>query len=228
MNNNQEVLDKKIISDKILLKEIDCLIENAKEIEKVLAKKELIKDNIPKNENNSNNNEEKIILERQLRGLKYILSHLEKNYDFTSQYHDTLSFENEKDISEEISKQIINLYINKQFNNCYNLWKKFDFKMLIGVSPERSFDMLKYLNKIRDRYEKRIDVINKINLINLEEKEDNYNNNSLFKNNKYDFGNDGQLVNNKIFNSKLKENEELTQKLKKQIEIIKRMTNSNK
>ena len=53
----------------------------------------------------------------------------------------------------------------KKFNLCYNLWKKFDFNLLLGISEERNFDMLNYLNKLRDRYEERVDLIREIKLI---------------------------------------------------------------
>lgn len=173
-------------TEQIFLKDLSTLINNAKEIENQIMKNEQQKeissnnnihliDKIDFNTNNNitierkNENIDQKSLERQLQGLKYILRSLEKNYDFTSPYHDELNIthENGDNMTEEISKQIINLYISKKFNSCYNLWRNFDFKMLIGVSPERSFDMLKYLNKLRDRYERRINIIESINKINL-------------------------------------------------------------
>lgn len=44
-------------------------------------------------ENNNLNNNQKL-LERQFRGLKYILSFLEQNYYFTSPYHEELKIPN--------------------------------------------------------------------------------------------------------------------------------------
>ena len=242
MNNEQKVFNKEIKSDEIFQKEINLLIENAKEIEKqvfLYSKKkeieqnkhqknnELIKDNLLENEKKVDNNEQKS-LERELRGLKYILGYLEKNYYFTSVYHKELSYENEQNMTEEISKQIINLYMAKHFNTCYNLWRKYDFKLLIGFSAERSFDMLKYLNKIRDRYENRVNAINNIDLINSVQINQKYNKDFLLQNNNYNFQKDNQLINNEVFNSKLSENEQLIHKLKKQIENINRMQYLNK
>jgi hypothetical protein len=186
MNEINISVNHKRNAEQIFLKDLSILLNNAKEIEKQIMKKEHQKeisnnkiihniDNIDFNTQNSirierkNENIDQKSLERQLQGLKYILKSLEKNYDFISPYHDELniSHENEEKMTEEISNQIINLYVSKKFNSCYNLWRNFDFKMLIGVSPERSFDMLKYLNKLRDRYERRSNIIESINKLNL-------------------------------------------------------------
>jgi len=240
-------------TEQIFLKDLSTLINNAKEIENQIMKNEQQKeissnnnihliDKIDFNTNNNitierkNENIDQKSLERQLQGLKYILRSLEKNYDFTSPYHDELNIthENGDNMTEEISKQIINLYISKKFNSCYNLWRNFDFKMLIGVSPERSFDMLKYLNKLRDRYERRINIIESINKINLSNLDNNnyaqseYFSNSNFNNISNYKNNNSQINSSDIYNLKLNENEQFTQKLRKQIDSIKRIHNYNK
>ena len=240
-------------TEQIFLKDLSTLINNAKEIENQIMKNEQQKeissnnnihliDKIDFNTNNNitierkNENIDQKSLERQLQGLKYILRSLEKNYDFTSPYHDELNIthENGDNMTEEISKQIINLYISKKFNSCYNLWRNFDFKMLIGVSPERSFDMLKYLNKLRDRYERRINIIESINKINLSNLDNNnftqseYFSNSNFNNISNYKNNNSQINSSDIYNLKLNENEQFTQKLRKQNDSIKRIHNYNK
>ena len=240
-------------TEQIFLKDLSTLINNAKEIENQIMKNEQQKqisnnnnihliDKIDFNTNNNitierkNENIDQKSLERQLQGLKYILRSLEKNYDFTSPYHDELNIthENGDNLTEEISKQIINLYISKKFNSCYNLWRNFDFKMLIGLSPERSFDMLKYLNKLRDRYERRINIIESINKINLTNLDNNnctqseYFSNSNFNNISNYKNNNNQINSSDIYNLKLNENEQFTQKLRKQIDSIKRIHNYNK
>ena len=110
--------------------------------------------------------ENKKSLERQMRSLKYILNNLERNYGFNSPYHEEFNCKIEskenKNMTEEISNQIIELYSSKKFNLCYNLWKKYDFQLLLGISEERNFDMIKYLNKLRDRHERRINLIEEI------------------------------------------------------------------
>jgi hypothetical protein len=240
-------------AEQIFLKDLSTLLNNAKEIEKQIMKNEHQKeisnnnnihniDNIDFNSHNNirierkNENIDKKSLERQLQGLKYILKSLEKNYDFISPYHDELniSHENGNNMTEEISKQIINLYISKKFNSCYNLWRNYDFKMLIGVSPERSFDMLKYLNKLRDRYERRSNIIESINKINLSNLDNNnctqseYFSNSNFNNISNYKNNNSQINSSDIYNMKLNENEQFAQKLRKQIDSIKRIHNYNK
>ena len=245
MNNNKKNSNKEKKVEELFLKEINALINNAKEIEKEYAKnndKKVSSDEINKkkninlniNNNNINiNNKEQKLLERQLRGLKSILGCLENNYGFNSPYHEELKkkFENEENMTEEISNQIIKLYYSKNFNLCYNMWKKYDFKLLLGVSPERSFDMLKYLNKIRDRYENRVHIIDSINKINLTNVDyNNYNNQSAFisnYNNISNYKDNSQLSNSDIYNIKLNENEIFTQKLRKQVDNIKRIQNLN-
>ena len=244
--NINTILEKN--TEQVFLKDLSTLINNAKEIEKQIMKNENQKEisnkqnihlitNIDFNTNNNirierkNENIDKKSLERQLQGLKYILKSLEKNYDFISPYHDELniSHENGDNMTEEISKQIINLYISKKFNSCYNLWRNYDFKMLIGVSPERSFDMLKYLNKLRDRYERRNNIIESINKINLSNIDNNnctqseYFSNSNFNNISNYKNNNSPINSSDIYNLKLNENEHFTQKLRKQIDSIKRI-----
>ena len=249
--NINTILEKN--TEQVFLKDLSTLITNAKEIEKQIMKNENQKEisnkqnihlitNIDFNTNNNirierkNENIDKKSLERQLQGLKYILKSLEKNYDFISPYHDELniSHENGDNMTEEISKQIINLYISKKINSCYNLWRNYDFKMLIGVSPERSFDMLKYLNKLRDRYERRNNIIESINKINLSNIDNNnctqseYFSNSNFNNISNYKNNNSPINSSDIYNLKLNENEHFTQKLRKQIDSIKRIHNFNK
>ena len=235
--NINTILEKN--TEQVFLKDLSTLINNAKEIEKQIMKNENQKE-ISNNNNigieRKNENIDKKSLERQLQGLKYILKSLEKNYDFISPYHDELNISHEigDNMTEEISKQIINLYISKKFNSCYNLWRNYDFKMLIGVSPERSFDMLKYLNKLRDRYERRINIIESINKINLSNLDNNnctqseYFSNSNFNNISNYKNNNSQINSNDIYNLKLNENEQFSQKLRKQIDSIKRIHNYNK
>ena len=249
--NINTILEKN--TEQVFLKDLSTLINNAKEIEKQIMKNENQKEisnkqnihlitNIDFNTNNNirierkNENIDKKSLERQLQGLKYILKSLEKNYDFISPYHDELNISHEigDNMTEEISKQIINLYISKKFNSCYNLWRNYDFKMLIGVSPERSFDMLKYLNKLRDRYERRSNIIENINKINLSNLDNNnctqseYFSNSNFNNISNYKNNNSPINSSDIYNLKLNENEQFTQKLRKQIDSIKRIHNFNK
>ena len=227
---------KKKKEELILLKEINSLLINAKETENEYF--------INENKASKNNTEEdaknylrenKKILEKEKKSLKFILDNLEKNYRFNSTYNE--EFENNiiskkiENLTEESSKKIIELYSMKKFNLCYNLWKKFDFNLLLGISEERNFDMLNYLNKLRDRYEERVDLIREIKLIkNAENINNNYNDinqqNSSYNSRRHlqniaDNQKFGQISFNNLYNLKLSENTKLLEKLKNQINYMK-------
>ena len=227
---------KKKKEELILLKEINSLLINAKETENEYF--------INENKASKNNTEEdtknylrenKKILEKEKKSLKFILDNLEKNYRFNSTYNE--EFENNiiskkiENLTEESSKKIIELYSMKKFNLCYNLWKKFDFNLLLGISEERNFDMLNYLNKLRDRYEERVDLIREIKLIkNAENINNNYNDinqqNSNYNSrrplqNIADNQKFGQISFNNLYNLKLSENTKLLEKLKNQVNYMK-------
>ena len=227
---------KKKKEELILLKEINSLLINAKETENEYF--------INENKASKNNTEEdtknylrenKKILEKEKKSLKYILDNLEKNYRFNSTYNE--EFENNiiskkiENLTEESSKKIIELYSMKKFNLCYNLWKKFDFNLLLGISEERNFDMLNYLNKLRDRYEERVDLIREIKLIKNAENINNNSNDINQQNSNYnsrrplqniaDNQKFGQISFNNLYNLKLSENTKLLEKLKNQVNYMK-------
>ena len=227
---------KKKKEELILLKEINSLLINAKETENEYF--------INENKASKNNTEEdtknylrenKKILEKEKKSLKFILDNLEKNYRFNSTYNE--EFENNiiskkiENLTEESSKKIIELYSMKKFNLCYNLWKKFDFNLLLGISEERNFDMLNYLNKLRDRYEERVDLIREIKLIKNAENINNNSNDINQQNSSYnsrrhlqniaDNQKFGQISFNNLYNLKLSENTKLLEKLKNQVNYMK-------
>ena len=227
---------KKKKEELILLKEINSLLINAKETENEYF--------INENKASKNNTEEdtknylrenKKILEKEKKSLKFILDNLEKNYRFNSTYNE--EFENNiiskkiENLTEESSKKIIELYSMKKFNLCYNLWKKFDFNLLLGISEERNFDMLNYLNKLRDRYEERVDLIREIKLIKNAENINKNSNDINQQNSSYnsrrhlqniaDNQKFGQISFNNLYNLKLSENTKLLEKLKNQVNYMK-------
>ena len=221
---------KKKKEETIFLKEINGLLLSSKEIEKnyFLSKSQ---NNINSKVENEKNNlsEDKKLLERKMRSLKYILKNLEKNYGFNSPYHnefkDKINSKENENMTQEISNNILELYLSKKFNLCYNLWRKYEFQLLLGISEEKNFDMLKYLNKVRDRYDIRINLIKKI-------KERDENNKSNFNNlnkthysnidiNNSNSQNNSRISNNELYNLKLSENEKILQTLKRQINNIK-------
>ena len=232
---------KKKKEELIFLKEINSLLINAKDYEKeyLIIKN---KNNSEQKKENEDNNllDKKRTLEREKRRLKYILTNLETNYGLNSQqdeeFINKLNSKQNGNINEEISNNIIDLYSSKKFNLCYNLWRKYEFQMLLGISEERNFDMLNYLNKLRDRYETRNDIINKIKEINSFDAR-KINDNSYSMNQKQSYNskmnspnidnsqNYSQISNNLLYNQKLSENEKMLQTLKNQLNILKSKSN---
>ena len=221
---------KKKKEETIFLKEINGLLLSSKEIEKNYFLSQSQNNINSKVENEKNNlSEDKKLLERKMRSLKYILKNLEKNYGFNSPCHnefkDKINSKENENMTQEISNNILELYLSKKFNLCYNLWRKYEFQLLLGISEEKNFDMLKYLNKVRDRYDIRINLIKKI-------KERDENNKSNFNNlnkthysnidiNNSNSQNNSRISNNELYNLKLSENEKILQTLKRQINNIK-------
>ena len=227
---------KKKKEELILLKEINSLLINAKETEnEYFINENKASKNNTKEDTKNYLRENKKILEKEKKSLKFILDNLEKNYRFNSTYNE--EFENNiiskkiENLTEESSKKIIELYSMKKFNLCYNLWKKFDFNLLLGISEERNFDMLNYLNKLRDRYEERVDLIREIKLIknaeninknsnDINQQNSNYNSRrhlqNIADNQKF-----GQISFNNLYNLKLSENTKLLEKLKNQVNYMK-------
>jgi len=228
---------KKKKEELIYLKEINGLLITAKDVEKEYFLSQYKNNENLKDENEKTNLiENKKSLERQMRSLKYILNNLERNYGFNSPYHEEFNCKIEskenKNMTEEVSNQIIEFYSSKKFNLCYNLWKKYDFQLLLGISEERNFDMIKYLNKLRDRHERRINLIEEIKVQNIN-KANNYikSNQNHYINSNVDnnsnMQNSSQLSLNDLYNIKLSENEQILETLKKQIDNIKNKNLSN-
>jgi len=228
---------KKKKEELIYLKEINGLLITAKDVEKEYFLSQNKNNENLKDENEKTNlTKNKKSLERQMRSLKYILNNLERNYGFNSPYHEEFNCKIEskenKNMTEEVSNQIIEFYSSKKFNLCYNLWKKYDFQLLLGISEERNFDMIKYLNKLRDRHERRINLIEEIKVQNIN-KANNYikSNQNHYINSNVDnnsnMQNSSQLSLNDLYNIKLSENEQILETLKKQIDNIKNKNLSN-
>jgi hypothetical protein len=228
---------KKKKEELIFLKEINSLIINAKDFEK-----EYLINKNKSNEKQIENNQKIILLdkkralERDMRNLKYILNNLERNYGFNSPYHEEFNCKIEskenKNMTEEVSNQIIEFYSSKKFNLCYNLWKKYDFQLLLGISEERNFDMIKYLNKLRDRHERRINLIEEIKGQNINKANNNIKSNQNHYinsnvDNNSNMQNSSQMSLNDLYNIKLSENEQILETLKKQIDNIKNKNLSN-
>ncbi len=192
IGNNQDLNKNKTYSQE-LIEDITFLINNSKEIENLLSDKGRVN---PTNQFFQNNNQhkvdmkyeekifflekqiskinnEKIQLENQIFELKNLMNQFQLNYASVSplseEENDLLIKPNKvKKINDEVSDQINQLFSNKLFNECYELWKKYNFQLLTNLSNERCFEILVYLLKLKDRNNKKENKKNNedINIIN--------------------------------------------------------------
>jgi hypothetical protein len=172
--NNNKTYSQELIGD------INLLIMNAKEIENCILDKGIINQTKQFNQNNNQHkidmkyeekifflekqiskiNNEKIQLENQILELKKLMNQFQLNYasfsHLSEEENDLIIKPNKVEkINDEISDQINQLFSNKLFNECYELWKKYNFQLLTNLSYERSFEILVYLLKLKDRNNKK-------------------------------------------------------------------------
>ena len=185
--NNNKTYSQELIGD------INLLIMNAKEIENCILDKGIINQTKQFNQNNNQHkidmkyeekifflekqiskiNNEKIQLENQILELKKLMNQFQLNYasfsHLSEEENDLIIKPNKVEkINDEVSEQINQLFSNKLFNECYELWKKYNFQLLTNLSYERSFEILVYLLKLKDRNNKKENKKNNedINIIN--------------------------------------------------------------
>ena len=172
--NNNKTYSQELIGD------INLLIMNAKEIENCILDKGIINQTKQFNQNNNQHkidmkyeekifflekqiskiNNEKIQLENQILELKKLMNQFQLNYasfsHLSEEENDLIIKPNKVEkINDEVSDQINQLFSNKLFNECYELWKKYNFQLLTNLSNERSFEILVYLLKLKDRNNKK-------------------------------------------------------------------------
>jgi len=172
--NNNKTYSQELIGD------INLLIMNAKEIENCILDKGIINQTKQFNQNNNQHkidmkyeekifflekqiskiNNEKIQLENQILELKKLMNQFQLNYasfsHLSEEENDLIIKPNKVEkINDEVSEQINQLFSNKLFNECYELWKKYNFQLLTNLSYERSFEILVYLLKLKDRNNKK-------------------------------------------------------------------------
>ena len=164
---------------KELIEDINFMINNSKEIENLLSDKGRVNLNNKLMNNNqhlvnmkyeekifflekqiSKINNEKVNLENQIYELKNLMNQFQLNYSSISplfeEENDSLLKPNKiQKINSEISDQINQLFSNKLFNECYDLWKKYNFQLLTNSSVDRNFEILVYLLKLKDRNNKK-------------------------------------------------------------------------
>ena len=192
IQNNEELNNNKTYSQ-ALIEDITFLINNSKEIENLISDKGRINPTKEFFQNNNQHkvdmkyeekifflekqiskiNNEKIQLENQIFELKNLMNQFQLNYASVSplseEENNLLIKPNKVEkINDEISDQINQLFSNKLFNECYELWKKYNFQLLTNLSNERSFEILVYLLKLKDRNNKKENKKNNedINIIN--------------------------------------------------------------
>ena len=148
----------------------------------IKAGKELETKFIPKKKTKIINNKEKkenkrqiqphSPLEKEVNDLKNAILSFEEKYGYISPYHDDIVRKlNEKKtvkkITADISKKIMELYQKKYYNDCYDLWSIYEFKPLLGVSPEENFEILRNLTKVKDEISQRKNLIDNLDNYNL-------------------------------------------------------------
>ena len=122
----------------------------------------------------ANLNSQKTILEKNVNELNALITLFDTKYaSFSTTFFDendntdttivNNSHFQKKTLSPSSSKQIMQLYLNKLFNECIELWKKFSYQPLLNESIERSYEILVYLSKIRDRQIKKLIRDNEMN-----------------------------------------------------------------
>ena len=127
-----------------------------------------------------NNIKENINLEKEVKELKISLTNFEENYGYISPYHDDIiiKLKEKKQIQNldlDICHKIYELYKNKYYNDCYDLWSLYGFKPLLFLSPEENYEILRHLTKVKDDLYRRKYLLNNL---------DNFN---LFNDNNYNF-----------------------------------------
>ena len=114
---------------------------------------------------------ENINLESEINNLKQSLSSFEENYGYNSPYHDDIMRKKKekklpKKLTMELSQKIYELYQNKYYNDCYELWNLFDLKPLLNISSKENFEILRHLTKVRDEYINRKNILDNLDQFN--------------------------------------------------------------
>ncbi len=114
---------------------------------------------------------ENINLETEVKNLKQTLLSFEENNGYISPYHDDIiNKKNEKKVAKkltmEMSEKIYELYQQKYYNDCYDLWSLYDKKPLLNLSAKENFEVLRHLTKIRDEYLQRKNILNNLDKLN--------------------------------------------------------------
>ena len=125
-----------------------------------------------KNESAKSKLLENISLETEIKNLKQTLSSFEEKYGYLSPYHDDIiNKKKEKKVPQkitmDISEKIYELYKNKYYIDCYDLWSLYNLKPLLNLSLKENFEILRHLTKIKDEYLQRKNILNNLDNFNF-------------------------------------------------------------
>jgi hypothetical protein len=238
---------KSIKTQEITDLDLFYMINAGKELEKNLMSSSDKPSNKQLNINNVDDNKNKN-LEKEVKKLKNSLEFFEEKFGYISPYHDDIiNKKKEKKVIQsltlDISQKIYELYENKYYNDCYDLWNIYGFKPLLHLSPEENYEILRHLTKIKDDLYRRkyilknldnFNVFNDYNCYfetgisfrNIKDKEnkdlnpkENYNNNNAYlqlsnNNNNVNYE---RMSNENIVNQKMNKNNEILEDIKKQV-----------
>ena len=115
---------------------------------------------------------ENINLETEVKNLKQTLSSFEENNGYISPYHDDIiNKKKEKKVSKkitmDISEKVYELYKNKYYLDCYDLWSLYNMKPLLNLSSKENFEMLRHLTKIKDEFLIRKKILSNLDKFNF-------------------------------------------------------------
>ena len=150
------------------------------------AAKELNKNSISsQNLINSNKYKDNKDLEKEIQELKNKIISFEEKYGYFSPFHDDiinkLKIKKGKQIlTDEISQKIYELYKNKYYIDCYDLWSIYGFQQLINISPDNNYEVLRHLTKIRDELYRRKYILDNLDNFNLFDDDNLYFETGLF------------------------------------------------
>ena len=124
------------------------------------------------NNNNKENQNNNIDLKKEVIELKNTIITFEEKYGYNSPYHDDIinKLKQKKGIqnlTNEIAQKIIELYENKYYNDCYDLWNIYGFKPLFIITPEENYEILRHLTKVKNELYKRKKLLNNLENFNL-------------------------------------------------------------
>ena len=145
--------------------------------------------NNKKTENNLNENNN---LEEEVNKLKDIIISFEEKYGYISPYHDDIinKLKEKKviqNLSNEISQKIYELYQDKYYIDCYDLWSIYGFKLLYNISTEQNFEILSHLTKVKNEFSRRKNILQNLDNFNL------FNDNNIY----FETGISFKQINNK-------------------------------